>query len=149
MLNKCIFMGRLTKDVDYKETDSYKLARFTIAVDRDFAKDNGQKVDFIKCTAWRGTADFIQKYFDKGDMIVVTGRLQIDEEKTDDGYRTYTNIAVENAYFGGAKKKNDDAPRPAKKAVNVSADDQYSFDDTPSARFRELNGVDEKELPFD
>ena len=150
-LNKCVFMGRLTKDVDYKEGDNYKLARFTIAVDRDFVKEGQQKTDFIKCTAWGGTASFVQKYFDKGSMIIVSGRLQIDEDKSDNTYKTYTSIAVENAYFGGAKKENDDTPHPAKKPVNVHVDDpeQYSIEDNPDARFRELNGEDaEEELPF-
>jgi len=130
MLNKVILEGRLTKDPIYKETDSYKQARFTIAVDRDYAKDGKRETDFVHAVAWGGTASFIQKYFYTGDLIIVVGRLQIDVDKTDNGYKEYTSVVVENAYFGGAKKEKGDEPsKPASdpKLEELDDDDELPF----------------------
>lgn len=108
MLNKITIMGRLTADVELRSTQSGKnVAAFTLAVDRDFRPQNGEReTDFINCVAWNGTADFVSKYFHKGSMAVVAGRLQTRRYETQDGQkRTATEVIVENVYFGEGKKE--------------------------------------------
>lgn len=112
MLNHITIMGRLTADPELRRTDSGNaVASFTVAVDRDFAdKQSGKKeTDFIRCVAWRQTADFVSKYFSKGRMMVASGRLQIRSWTDKDGNKRETSeVVVDNAYFGDSKK--DSAP---------------------------------------
>ena len=111
MLNKIILMGRLTRDPELRRTGSgVAVASFRVAVDRDFApKDGGErKADFIDCVAWRQTGEFISKYFTKGRMIVVDGRLEMRDWTDKDGNkRTSAEIVVANAYFGDSKRDSD------------------------------------------
>ena len=108
MLNKIIIMGRLVRDPELRSTQSSTaVTNFTLAVDRDFAdKQSGEKAtDFIDCVAWRKTAEFVSKFFSKGRMAVVEGRLQIREWKDKDGNnRRAAEIVAENVYFGDSKK---------------------------------------------
>lgn len=108
MLNHIVIMGRLTRDPELRRTSSgIAAASFTIAVDRDFApKDGGEKeTDFIDCVAWRQTAEFVSKYFGKGRMAVVSGRLQIRGWTDKDGNkRKSAEIVADNVYFGDSKK---------------------------------------------
>ena len=100
-------MGRFTKDAELRSTASGKsVASFTVAVDRDFKGPNGEKeTDFINCVAWGNTAEFISKYFNKGSMAVIEGRLQIRPYETTDGQkRTAAEVIVNNIYFGESKK---------------------------------------------
>ena len=109
MLNHIVLMGRLTRDPELRRTGSgTAVASFTIAVDRDFAdKQSGEKeTDFIECVAWRGTGEFVSKYFTKGRMIVVSGRLQVRKWKNKDGENRYTTeVVADNVYFGDSKKE--------------------------------------------
>ena len=103
-------MGRFTKDAELRATTSGKnVASFTLAVDRDFKGPNGEKeTDFINCVAWQNTAEFITRYFSKGSMAVVEGRLQIRPYETTDGQkRTAAEVVVNNIYFGEGKKSAD------------------------------------------
>ena len=104
MLNHITIMGRLTRDPELRRTGSgIAVASFTVAVDRDFGKnENGEKeTDFIDCVAWRQTGEFISKYFAKGRMIVVDGRLEMRDWTDKEGNkRTSAEIVVANAYFG-------------------------------------------------
>lgn len=108
MLNHIVIMGRLTRDPELRTTGSgLSVANFSIACDRDFSgKDGGEKeTDFIDCTAWRKTAEFVAKYFTKGRMIVVSGRLQTSSYNDKDGNRRRSVIVVaDNCYFGDSKK---------------------------------------------
>ena len=108
MLNHIVVMGRLTRDPEIRYTQSQiPVASFTVAVDRDFSgKDGGEKqTDFINCVAWRSTAEFLQKYFHKGSMAVISGRLQIRQYDDKDGNRrTAAEIVADNVYFGDSKK---------------------------------------------
>lgn len=107
MLNKVTIMGRLTADVELRATQSGKnVAAFTLAVDRDFKPQGGDReTDFINCVAWNGTADFASKYFHKGSMAIVSGRLQTRRFETSDGQkRSVTEVVAENLYFGENKK---------------------------------------------
>ena len=111
MLNKIIIMGRLTRDPELRRTaSSTAVAGFTLAVDRDFKSQTGEKsTDFIDVVAWRNTAEFVAKYFTKGRMAVVEGRLQIRDWKDKDGNnRRSAEVVAENVYFGDSKR--DGAP---------------------------------------
>ena len=108
MLNHITVMGRLTKDPELRRTGSgVAVASFTVAVDRDFGnKDSGEKeTDFIDCVAWRQTGEFVSKYFSKGRMAVVSGRLQIRTwtDKENKTHRT-AEVVADNVYFGDSKK---------------------------------------------
>lgn len=106
MLNHIVIMGRLTRDPEMRKTGSgVAVANFTVAVDRDFSGQDGQKeTDFIDCVAWRKTAEFVQKYFSKGKMIAVSGRLQVRSWTDKDGNKRRTaEIQADNIYFGESK----------------------------------------------
>ena len=109
MLNNITIMGRLTRDPELRRTGSgIAVASFTVAVDRDFSsKDGGEKeTDFIDCVAWRGTGEFVSKYFGKGRMAVVSGRLQIRNwTDTDGNKRRSAEVVADNVYFGDSKKE--------------------------------------------
>ncbi len=111
MLNHIVIMGRLVRDPELRRTGTgVAVASFRVAVDRDFApKDGGErKADFIDCVAWRQTGEFISKYFTKGRMIIVDGRLEMRDWTDKDGNkRTSAEIVVANAYFGDSKRDGD------------------------------------------
>ena len=107
MLNKIIIMGRLTRDPELRRTGSgTAVTSFSLAVDRDFKSQNGEKeTDFIDVVAWRSTAEFVSKYFTKGRMAVVEGRLQTrDWTDREGGKRVATEIVADNIYFGDSKR---------------------------------------------
>ena len=109
-LNHIVIMGRLTRDVELRRTGSgVAVASFTVAVDRDFGgRDGGEKeTDFIDCVAWRQTGEFVSKYFTKGSMIVVSGRLEIRSWNDKDGNKRRTaEVVANNCYFGDSKNSN-------------------------------------------
>jgi single-strand DNA-binding protein len=111
MLNHITLMGRLVRDPELRRTGTgIAVASFRIAVDRDFApKDGGErKADFIDCVAWRQTGEFISKYFTKGRMIVVDGRLEMRDWTDKEGNkRTSAEVVVDNAYFGDSRRDNE------------------------------------------
>ena len=109
MLNYIVIQGRLTRDPELRRTGSgLAVASFSVAVERDFPdKTSGQReTDFIDCVAWREKGEFVSKYFKKGSMIVVSGRLQMRswEDKDTGKKRTAHEILAENVYFGESKK---------------------------------------------
>ena len=108
MLNKIFIMGRLTRDPELRRTGSgTPVTSFSLAVDRDFKSQSGEKeTDFIDVVAWRGTAEFVSKYFTKGRMAVVEGRLQIrDWTDRDGGKRRSAEVVADNVYFGDSKRE--------------------------------------------
>ena len=111
MLNHITIMGRLTRDPELRRTGSgIAVASFSVAVDRDFGgRDGGEKeTDFIDCVAWRQTGEFVSKYFTKGRMIVVSGRLQIRSWTDKDGNKRRTaEVVADNVYFGDSKRDSD------------------------------------------
>ena len=111
MLNHIVIMGRLTRDPELRRTGTgIAVASFTVAVDRDFSgRDGGEKeTDFIDCVAWRQTGEFVSKYFTKGSMIVVSGRLQIRNWNDKDGNKRRTaEVVADNCYFGDSKRENE------------------------------------------
>ena len=143
MLNKIIIMGRLTRDPELRRTQSgTAVTSFSLAVDRDFKSQNGDKeTDFIDIVAWRNTADFVSKYFSKGRMAVVEGRLQIrDWVDKDGGKRRSAEVIADNVYFGDSKRGGDSGTsggyHTAGRPADVSAND-----------FAEI-GEEDGELPF-
>lgn len=118
MLNHITVMGRLTKDPELRHTTNQTpVATFTVAVDRDYTgRDGGEKqTDFVPCVAWRNTAEFVSKYFHKGSMAVVSGRLQIRTYQDNNGNnRTAAEVVTDNIYFGESKRS---AEAPAQEPV--------------------------------
>ena len=111
MLNKIFIMGRLTRDPELRRTQSgTAVTSFSLAVDRDFKSPNGEKeTDFIDVVAWRATAEFVAKYFAKGRMAVVEGRLQMRDWTDRDGNkRRSAEVVADNIYFGDSRRDNAD-----------------------------------------
>ena len=111
MLNHIVLMGRLTRDPELRRTaNGVAVASFTLAVDRDFAAAGAEKeTDFIDIVAWRNTAEFVSKYFTKGRMAVVCGRLQIRNWNDKEGNkRRSAEVIAENVYFGDSKRDSAD-----------------------------------------
>lgn len=125
MLNSTTIMGRLTKTPELRYTKTgVPVVSFSVACQRDYAGSEGgqPKTDFFDCDAWRSTAEFIAKYFDTGDMIVVSGRLQNDEWTDNDGKRRVTTkITAEHVYFGESRR--------SKQVSDISAADFEEMDD--------------------
>lgn len=139
MLNNMILSGRLTKTPELRSTrDGTAVTSFTVAVDRDY--DNKQ-TDFIDCVAWKQTAEFISRYFSKGQFITITGTLQ-SRKYTDkyDNKRTAWEIIVSHAYFCGSKPGRD-----VEDGENRDGQSPY-FDGQSGSDFSELPDED---LPFD
>lgn len=113
MLNHITIMGRLTRDPELRYTQSQTpVASFTLAVDRDFtSRDSGERqTDFIDVVAWRQTGEFVSKYFTKGSMAVVSGRLQIRDWTDREGNkRRNAEVVADNVYFGESKRRDDSA----------------------------------------
>ena len=115
MLNKIVLMGRLTRDPELRKTQSdTPVCSFSLAVDRDYKRDGEKETDFIDIVAWRSTADFVSKYFTKGRMAVVEGRLQIrDWTDKEGGKRRSAEVIADNVYFGDSKPKDSGSDVPA------------------------------------
>jgi single-strand DNA-binding protein len=159
MLNHIVLMGRLTKDPELRRTQSgTAVASFSLAVERDFAdKATGQRTtDFIDIVAWRGTAEFVSKYFTKGRMAVVEGRLQIRAWQDREGNnRRSAEVIAENVYFGDSRRDGDNgnyAPRGSNNSYGggyaPAPQSTYEAPAAPAANeFAELSD-DDGELPF-
>lgn len=135
MLNHATIMGRLARDPELKRTGSgIAVANFTVAVDRDFTgKESGEReADFIDCVAWRGTGEFVDRWFTKGSMIVVSGRLQTRSYTDKDGIKRRTmEIVADNCYFGERKR---DTNQPGGYIAPASVDGDYAQLDDDDAQ---------------
>ena len=159
MLNHITIMGRLTRDPELRYTQSQTpVASFSLAVDRDFgSRDGGEKqTDFIDCVAWRQTAEFVSKYFQKGSMAVVSGRLQMRDWTDRDGNkRTSAEVVADNVYFGDSKKARDDGDSSYRgdfgsrqDSGRTPARDSFESAKSKAASFQEIDDADDGELPF-
>ena len=130
MLNHITIMGRLTRDPELRRTGSgIAVASFTVAVDRDFGgRDGGEReTDFIDCVAWRQTGEFVSKYFTKGSMIVVSGRLQIRNWTDKDGNKRRTaEVVADNCYFGESKRSSEGSGSYGSYGNNASYGGSYA-----------------------
>ena len=147
MLNHIVIVGRLTRDPELRRTGSgIAAASFTVAVDRDFRdRDGGEKeTDFIDCVAWRSTGEFVSKYFTKGSMIVVSGRLQIRSWTDNDGNKRRTaEVVADNVYFGDSKRSSEGNPCSAAPTTPGYAAPASA----PASNFEMLDD-DDAQLPF-
>ena len=148
MLNHVTLMGRLTRDPELRRTGSgVAVTSFSLAVDRDFGKnENGEKeTDFIDCVAWRQTGEFVSKYFTKGRVAVVSGRLQIRSWTDKDGNKRRTaEVVAENVYFGDSKRDGEAGGFSAPAAPAFGG---YSAPSAPASDFAMLDD-DDAQLPF-
>lgn len=123
MLNKVILQGRFCKDPELRHTQTgTAVASFTLAVDRDFKSQGGEKeADFINCVAWKGTAEFVSRFFTKGRQAIVEGRLQSRKYTDKDGNnRTAYEVVASSVYFVDSKKDADPLDKLAEDAEPVS-----------------------------
>ena len=134
MLNKIFLMGRLVRDPELRHTgNGTAVTSFSLAVDRDYKSQSGEReTDFIDIVAWRSTAEFVSKYFSKGRMAVVEGRLQIRDWTDKDGAKRRTaEVVADNVYFGDSKRTVSDSDTAA-----------------PSGEFTEVPDEEKGELTF-
>ena len=146
MLNHIVLMGRLTRDPELRRTGSgVAVASFTLAVDRDYAAQGAEKeTDFVDIVAWRNTAEFVSKYFTKGRMAVVTGRLQIRNWQDKEGNkRRSAEVVADNVYFGDSKRDSQSGGDYAPPAYGSPAE---SYTAPASGGFAEIE--EDGELPF-
>ena len=152
MLNHITLMGRLTRDPELRRTGTgVAVASFTVAVDRDFGgRDGGEKeTDFIDCVAWRQTGEFVSKYFTKGRMIVVSGRLQIRSWNDKDGNKRRTaEVVADNCYFGDSKRDGEGSF--GGNAYSAPAAPSYGGYNAPAAPANDfaMLAEDDAQLPF-
>ena len=142
-LNKVILMGRLTKDIEMRQTpNGVSLVRFSIAVTRRFKNSNGEyDADFINCVAWRKTGEFIARYFQKGSMIAIVGSIQTRSWDGNDGKKQYaTEVIVDEAYFTGSKSESGTGG-------NTDLSDS-GLDDLNSQYGEDFATIGEEDLPF-
>ena len=136
MLNHVTIMGRLTRDPELRHTQSgTAVTSFTLAVDRDFKdKNSGETAtDWISCTAWKGTAEFVTRYFQNGRMAIVEGRLQSRKYTDKDGNnRTAYEVVASSVYFGDSKRDSDHLDKLADDATPVSEPSFQEMEDDPS-----------------
>ena len=157
MLNHIVLMGRLTRDPELRRTGSgIAVASFTLAVDHDYAsKESGERgVDFIDIVAWRSTGEFVSKYFTKGSMAVVSGRLQIRNWTDKEGNKRRTaEVVADNVYFGSSKRDNSSGGSYSEYGNSYSAPAQsysapsYSAPAPAASEFSMLED-DDSDLPF-
>ncbi len=161
MLNHIVLMGRLTRDPELRYTQSQlPVATFSLACERDFGGRDGseKQTDFIDIVAWRSTAEFVSKYFTKGAMAVVSGRLQLRDWTDKEGNkRRSAEVVADNVYFGESKRSREESGSAPRTSDSYRSNDNYradnrdnyrSYDAAPAASaFSELSDTD-GELPF-
>ena len=147
-MNKVILMGRLTRDPDIRYSQGNEplcIARYSLAVNRRFKRENEPDADFINCVAFGKTGEFAEKYFRKGQMVAVSGRLQIGSYEKDGQKRMTADVVVDDQYFAESKRESDanrgsfqsaQAPASAGKAANE--EEFFAIDET----------LDDEDLPF-
>ena len=161
MLNRIVIMGRLTRDPEIRNTQSgVMVVSFTLAVDRDYKTQNGDRqTDFIDCTAWRNTADFICKYFSKGKMMIASGRLETGSYEDNNGIKRKTaDVVVESAYFGDSKRDNEQSsnsgqssyqqPYPQSNTPPPPPPPTYDQSGYPESDYEQIPINSDDDLPF-
>lgn len=152
MMNQIELVGRLTRDPEVKNTTSgTTVASFTLAVERDFASNGVKETDFINCVAWRNPGEYAAKYFKKGSLVAVTGRLQIRNwEDKDKNKRSTTEVVVNSLYSLGSKSDNGNTEQSAPAPKNAQSNTYKSskpVNNKPTSDFVPVED-DEVPLPF-
>lgn len=144
MLNKIVVMGRLTRDPELRYTgNNIPVVSFTVAVDRDFTgKDKEKQTDFINCAAWRNTAEYVSKFFTKGELVVVSGSLHSRKWEKDGVKNTAWEISVDGIYHAGGKRSESDA--------QAGTEQRSESDALACTELQETEGEEEEDtsLPF-
>ena len=149
MLNKIVIMGRLTRDPELRYTQqNTPVCSYTVAVDRDFITNGEKKTDFVDCVAWRQGGEFVSKYFAKGSLIVVEGRLESRQwTDRDNNKRVTWEINVDHSYFGGSKRETGESSGSSAQAPESTLSRGYEAAQT---KFTDIDpDEDDGELPFD
>lgn len=144
MLNRVILMGRITQDLELKQTQSgISVLSFTVAVDRNYARQGeDRQTDFINCVAWRQRAEFINNYFAKGRMIAIEGNLQTRTYDDKNGVKHYvTEVIVDNASFTGEPKQQGSST-----SSTFSTPAQNNYNNTPSNESIAIGDIDDFEV---
>ena len=152
-MNKCVLTGHISKEPLFKlTTNNTSVTSFNLAINRNFKNKEGKyDADFINCVAYRNTADFINKYFKKGDMICVEGRIQVRNYDDKDGTKRYvTEVVVENAEFCGAKKEDSSKSEPTEIEIPQNYGSQYEGGNDVSIQLNDddIDKVFDSSLPF-
>ena len=144
-MNKVNLIGRICNDLEIKEAGENKFTRFTLAVNRNYTDDDGNRpADFISCVAWNGSAETITKYFHKGSQIGISGKIQTGSYDRQDGTKAYTtDIIVEG--FDFLDKKED---RPAPEYTGTQSATQAASEDDPFKDFADEVPLSDDDLPF-
>lgn len=140
MLNRAILMGRLTRDPELKQTpNNVSVATFSLAVDRNYQSDKDNKqTDFINIVAWRHTAEFVSKYFTKGQLVAVEGSIQTRSYQDKDGNnRTVFEVVADQVYFAEKKQNGNASEKQEEPQENFDVND-----------FEEFDAGDDDDLPF-
>jgi single-strand DNA-binding protein len=149
MLNHIVLMGRLTRDPELRHTQTgVAVASFTLAVEQDYKSGDDKKTDFIDIVAWRNTGEFAAKYFTKGQMVAVSGRLQLRDWTDNDGNkRRAAEVVASNVYFAEGKRNRADGPGISGHGDGLSGPvSDYSHAWAEDSGFSEVD--DDGELPF-
>lgn len=137
-MNKVILMGRLARDPEVRYSQGAEplaVARYTLAVDRRFKRQGEQEADFIKCVAFGKTGEFAEKYFKKGQMVSIVGRLQVRSWEDNEGKKRYaTDVVVDEQYFAESKASAESHRDPAPKQTSDS-DGYHPADDVEDDDF--------------
>lgn len=147
MLNNVILMGRLTAEPDYRTTQSgISMARFTLAVERDYQQNGERQTDFLDITAWRGTADFVSRYFHKGQLVAVHGSVQTGSYTDKDGNKRRSwNVAADRVFF--AEGKRDSEPQSTPNSYS-SQPQSYNAGSSAYDSYSDFAPVGDDDLPF-
>ena len=152
-MNKVILMGRLTKDPEIRYTgtgEPIAIARYTIAVNRPYKKDGQAQADFINVVSYRKAAEFIEKYFKKGQMIAIVGRLQVRSWADSEGKRHWsTEVITDEIHFAGGKNENGSATQEAAAQQTAPAAPQSVVYPTADSGFYPVDeSIEDDDLPF-
>lgn len=153
-MNKVILMGRLTKDPEIRYTgtgEPIAIARYTIAVNRPYKKDGQTQVDFINIVSYRKAAEFIEKYFKKGQMIAIVGRLQVRSWDNSEGKRHWvTEVVTDEIHFAGGKNENGSATQAAPLAPQTApaAPQSVVYPTAASGFYPVDESIEDDDLPF-
>lgn len=129
-MNKAILMGRLTRDPEtrYTQTNNVQVTSFTLAVNRRFTKEGEQQADFINVVTWNKTAEFVSKYFKKGQQVGIIGRIQTRNYDDDQGQKHYvTEVIAEEVYFADSKKEDSQVTSSQNEFEQIQNDDDLPF----------------------
>ena len=160
MLNKVILMGRLVREPEMRYTaTNVPVVTFTLAVDRGFKRENEQSTDFINVVAWRNTAEFVAKWFSKGQLVAVSGKLQVRSWTDREGYkRNATEVVADECFFAESKRANDDssvgrteasAPTVRNEIPNVARSEEAPLGEGVDWEYPDFDAVDGgEELPW-